>query len=209
MNSNLYEILGVSYDAPASVIKKAYYRLSKLYHPDTGNEKNSEKFEEIKTAYETLSNDESRKYYDENGSIKENGPNEKQEVQSFIGLILAEVLKTLPDDWDEWVIHSQSVSMARIDNHIQELKRNIERVENFKKRLKGRPTEDLLTPMIEQKIKVIQKGVDQTFHQKDIMILAYKVLNEYSFEEVLRQGEYVTLSLGGEINIEGFPSGTA
>ncbi len=88
MNSNLYEILGVSYDAPASVIKKAYYKLSKLYHPDTGNEKNSEKFEEIKSAYETLSNDESRKYYDENGSIKENGPNEKQEVQSFIGLIL-------------------------------------------------------------------------------------------------------------------------
>jgi DnaJ family protein A protein 2 len=46
-------------------IKKAYFRLSKLHHPDKGGEEH--KFKEISAAYEILSDPEKRKSYDQYG----------------------------------------------------------------------------------------------------------------------------------------------
>ncbi|MDW8416205.1 MAG: J domain-containing protein [Bacteroidia bacterium] len=65
-----YAILGVSRDASAEEIKKAYRRLARQYHPDTnpGNKAAEEKFKEIQEAYEVLSNPEMRAKYDRLGS---------------------------------------------------------------------------------------------------------------------------------------------
>ncbi|RKZ21098.1 hypothetical protein DRQ18_05070 [bacterium] len=59
---NYFKILGVREDATKEEIKKAYFRLAKLYHPDhhRGME---EKFVLITKAYETLIDDEKRKEY--------------------------------------------------------------------------------------------------------------------------------------------------
>lgn len=57
MNS-LYETLGVSKNASADEIKKAYRRLARQYHPDINKEKGAEeKFKEINAAYEILSDE--------------------------------------------------------------------------------------------------------------------------------------------------------
>ena len=65
-----YKILGVSRDADASAIKKAYRSLAMKYHPDRnpGKEKEAnEKFKEINEAYEVLANSEKRSAYDRFG----------------------------------------------------------------------------------------------------------------------------------------------
>lgn len=62
---NYYEILQVTQDASDEVISAAYKSLVKKYHPDSGFEKDSEKFLQIEEAYAVLSDVYERKRYDE------------------------------------------------------------------------------------------------------------------------------------------------
>lgn len=65
-----YATLGVSKNATADDIKKAYRKLAQQYHPDKnpGDKKSEEKFKEINEAYEVLSDPEKRKKFDRLGS---------------------------------------------------------------------------------------------------------------------------------------------
>ncbi|KAL0272182.1 UNVERIFIED_CONTAM: hypothetical protein PYX00_005259 [Menopon gallinae] len=64
--ANYYKSLGLTPSATSADIKAAYYRLSKIYHPDrnNGSEASAKIFREISTAYEVLRNSESRRNYD-------------------------------------------------------------------------------------------------------------------------------------------------
>lgn len=64
-----YEILGVSKQASAEDIKKAYRKLALKYHPDRnpGNKEAEEKFKEAAEAYAVLSDPEKRAQYDQFG----------------------------------------------------------------------------------------------------------------------------------------------
>lgn len=63
---NPYEVLGVSTNATAQEIKKAYRQLAKKYHPDlnNGSEEAQEKLKEINEAYSILGNEENKAKYD-------------------------------------------------------------------------------------------------------------------------------------------------
>jgi molecular chaperone DnaJ len=68
-----YEVLGVSKDASADEIKKAYRKLARQYHPDVNKAPDAEaKFKEIKEAYDVLSDDQKRATYDRYGHIDPN-----------------------------------------------------------------------------------------------------------------------------------------
>lgn len=60
---NFYDILGVKRDASDAEIKKAFRKLAQKHHPDAGGDE--KKFKEISEAYETLSNPQKRKEYDQ------------------------------------------------------------------------------------------------------------------------------------------------
>jgi len=61
-----YEVMGVSPDASADDIKKAYRRLARKYHPDVSKEPNAEeKFKQLGEAYEVLKDPARRAEYDE------------------------------------------------------------------------------------------------------------------------------------------------
>lgn len=63
-----YEVLGVSKDADATTIKRAYRKLAKTYHPDVNKEPDAEeKFKEVQEAYDVLSDDNKRAAYDRYG----------------------------------------------------------------------------------------------------------------------------------------------
>ncbi len=70
-----YEVLGVSKDASADEIKKAYRKLALKYHPDRnpGDKAAEEKFKEAAEAYDVLSDETKRKRYDQFGFAAEQG----------------------------------------------------------------------------------------------------------------------------------------
>jgi molecular chaperone DnaJ len=66
----LYDTLGVSKSATPEAIKKAYRKLAREFHPDRnpGDAAAEERFKEVQTAYDVLSDAEKRKQYDRFGS---------------------------------------------------------------------------------------------------------------------------------------------
>jgi len=69
-----YENLELKSDATSGDIKEAYYRLSKIYHPDVyRGDKNSEKFKSISAAYEVLSDPAKRSQYDTERRFRPHG----------------------------------------------------------------------------------------------------------------------------------------
>ena len=120
-----YEILGVTPHATQADVKAAYYRLSKLHHPDTqlqqqqneaeSKRQNQEKFSEINEAYSILGNVLLRRRYDR-GIL---GPRDTAESVKKEAAVRtdSEVFRPPTDtkiyDFDEFYNQHYGASMAR------------------------------------------------------------------------------------------------
>jgi molecular chaperone DnaJ len=68
VSQDLYELLGISRDADADAVKKAYRRMARQLHPDVNPDPaTQEKFKEVSRAYEVLSDPQKRAAYDRGG----------------------------------------------------------------------------------------------------------------------------------------------
>ncbi|MFL0793156.1 MAG: molecular chaperone DnaJ [Prochlorococcus sp.] len=66
--ADYYDLLGVSKDADADTLKRAYRRLARQYHPDVNKDPGAEdRFKEIGRAYEVLNDPKTRSRYDQFG----------------------------------------------------------------------------------------------------------------------------------------------
>ena len=69
-----YKILGVSRDASADEIKKAYRKQARKYHPDVSKEKDAEEhFKDVNEANDVLSDPDKRAAYDQLGTSYRSG----------------------------------------------------------------------------------------------------------------------------------------
>ncbi|KAJ7536004.1 hypothetical protein O6H91_12G053300 [Diphasiastrum complanatum] len=70
---SLYEILGVEPTASQEEIKKAYHRLALRLHPDKnpGDQNAKEKFQALQSVIAILGDSETRKVYDQTGSLED------------------------------------------------------------------------------------------------------------------------------------------
>ncbi|MEK0306643.1 molecular chaperone DnaJ [Bifidobacterium favimelis] len=75
--ADYYEVLGIDHSASDEDVKKAYRRMSRKYHPDIAGPEFEDKFKEVNTAYEVLSDPQKRRMYDSGVD-----PNDPQASQS-------------------------------------------------------------------------------------------------------------------------------
>lgn len=71
LEKDYYKVLGVSKDASAEDVKKAYRKLARQYHPDSnkGDATAEERFKEVSEAYSVLADPAKRKEYDDARSL--------------------------------------------------------------------------------------------------------------------------------------------
>ena len=82
---DFYKSLGVRRDACADEIRKAYRKLARKYHPDInpGNKEADDKFKDISSAYEVLSDAKKRKLYDEFGAAGLTGGFDPEKARTY------------------------------------------------------------------------------------------------------------------------------
>lgn len=97
MSKSLYETLGVSDNASADEIKKAYRKLARKYHPDVNKDESAEeKFKEINSAYEVLGDKEKKMKYDQYGDSMFGGQNFHDYSQAQGGNVdMDEILRSM------------------------------------------------------------------------------------------------------------------
>lgn len=100
---NYYTILKITPNATQEEIKQAYYKLSKLYHPDTNQSESAhDYFTAINEAYNVLGNISNRRQYDRGLSpayhptSSKNPTRSGQQTQHFQG-------KRIVYDFDDWM----------------------------------------------------------------------------------------------------------
>ena len=79
-----YEILKISKSATQEEIKRAYKKQAIKFHPDKNKSKKAEEcFKKISEAYQVLSNEEKRKFYDKYGTEEEFREKYQSQYQNF------------------------------------------------------------------------------------------------------------------------------
>lgn len=98
-----YKVLGVSHEASAAEIKKAYRKLALKYHPDRnpGDKTSEDKFKDINEAYQVLSDPSKRQRYDQLGDSYSQWQNTGGNPDSF--------------NWQEWFSQGQPGGSRRVD----------------------------------------------------------------------------------------------
>lgn len=103
MEKSLYEILGVEKDATPNEIRKAYYQMAKILHPDTNPDGDSDEFIKATNAYQILSNPEWRTQYDSGGLVEGIGKDpgiEFTEAEQNIVVLFSDILSGPMQDYD-------------------------------------------------------------------------------------------------------------
>ena len=83
---NYYDLLGVSPDASAEEIHRAYRRLARRYHPDTGaGAQERARFHQLSNAYEVLRDPGQRARYDRSTLARRRGSRGRQDPSLSAG----------------------------------------------------------------------------------------------------------------------------
>lgn len=190
---NLYKILGIKKTAAHGQIYDAYKRAAKKYHPDTGSG-DTDKFIEVKKAYETLKDPARRKMYDELG-VAPDTP-EFQELQNavlFLQSTFLELLKVVPlenlaeedllGQMQEKVTEQKTTIKNRLKQYSEVLPKLEEALQMLQKQMKKKPSTlpNIFQQTLENEQKNLRLAEAREAANLCIVTKGGELLKDYSF----------------------------
>jgi DnaJ family protein C protein 9 len=153
--ADLYEILGVTCEATAAQLRKAYYRKSLKCHPDKVAGKQDE-FQALTVAYNILKDENSRKEYDDSGELVDaddgENANSFDDMKNYFSSIFGQVTMSKIDQFAEKYKCSEEEE-SDVLKYYQQFKGHVgkmlQNVMLSTERDAERWIEDYLTPAIE------------------------------------------------------------
>ena len=187
---NPYEVLQVGTKATLKDIKAAYRKLSKDHHPDKeGGE--SEKFREVKFAFDVLSNPERRARYDTTGRTDES-PVTPQRVQIFVDQTMRPVIESQRPDgssddpcWDnirDKIILSIAASRAPLKNARFQLQRHLERTVRMIERFRPKQEFDPVGDALRREKRRLEDEIRINEDAMELSLEAERVLKTYDYD---------------------------
>ena len=189
---DLYEVLGVSRDADLATIRRAYRKKVRATHPDGGG--SVEAFNELKTAYDVLSDPIRRARYDESGEVGAPAPDPHQkkvvEILSVgLDLALLKLSRTPHVRKDSDIIRLTAVALAEKRQEWVTQKGHFIKALDDARRLKDRfrvaKGENLMEVVIANRITAIDKQIDFLAGNVDLIDEALEILHNTRFDSPL------------------------
>jgi len=185
---NLYKILGIKKSDNKTTIKKAYHKLSKIHHPDTGGD--AEKFKMIDKAYKILIDDDKRKRYDKGENVdsilrSKNDNNEEIKIINDIFFQLMEKQNSENVNIIEQIDESIDLNISNVSKTILELSTSIGNYKTFLKKLKHKNKKNNLMIQISNGHIIIKNKKLEIFkNKKNNLEKAKKLIKDYDYDIV-------------------------
>lgn len=186
--STFYDVLGVTKEANADEIKRAYRTKAKVLHPDKNNG-DPTAFNDLKAAYDILKDPEKRSYYDKHGEA----PKEKSSHDAAYEILIevfSEILeREVPMHVDylglmRSTITSASKEMAEAEKTTKDqLKRYNLLIKRFKHNKKGSEQSNFFVAALTSRIDQATDRLQRISEAKHQVGRALKILDGYDFEK--------------------------
>ena len=156
MDSDFYEVLELEPSATPEEIKEAFYRLSKLYHPDmeTGDKA---RFQEIQAAYEILSDPETRRKYDNCEPLTRLDP--EAALNTILEMMFDDIVNDCPDDIIEYIEEEYQKNADAVHVRTKELETELKKYTDFSKRVKDAEVNQALRRLLRSKIRGVKQNI--------------------------------------------------
>ncbi len=192
---SFYEILGVEKDADEEEIKKAFRKLASKHHPDKGG--NTQYFQKLLEAYQTLIDPESRDLYDRTGEVNQLSDDKKRllfardnllqlfsnyimKIRSRKDLIGRNILRILNGE----VKKSERELFRVLTMEQSKLDATNQLIGRFKKK---KESVTMFDNVLKKRIEEIQKNIDNIKFDISVREEMKKLLSQYTFEVLMEK----------------------
>ena len=199
-----YEALGVGKDADRESIKRAYRKKAHEHHPDKGG--NAEKFHAIQKAYDVLSDDARRAWYDRNGTDGAANP-EDEAVKNLAAVFLQAVEQADVEHQDVLSLVRDHIARAKTNviTQIETHKVRLRKYEAAKKRLKKKSRgPEVLGQMLDGQIAATKRAIDLAGENLKVFDRMLELVKDYSYLADAARSPYAPSTFSSYIGIRGF-----
>jgi hypothetical protein len=181
----LYDVLGVSPDASMQEVKDAYRALTSIYHPDREGG-DTEKMAEINKAYETLSDPEKRKHYDDNPELSEEQLRMKKlegDAEALFVRILSVALKANQGNPISFIALEIANFKAKAKEENVDSEALIEKYRKTLSRITCSSERNLAKKLIDGLIEAQEQSIKANLELIEVVGITTKLCDNYYYDE--------------------------